>query len=245
LDPRSEEDEEALLQCFHNGWLHADKLSSPGREDDAVYTFPSPLHHLFVEWKLYDIVPVKPIESNNILEFALEVIARFSPRLLSAERRRIGDGCILRPPEAQYQDEFYRSCYTYSGGLLTTFSEYGTAKGRVDFYIPSKEWAVELLRDGDRLEQHSRRILPTGPYGGKLALSEYIILDCRSTRPKVPHGICILCPSIHFPFFKLTLHTDIANLYHVVFSNNYRNVSVLDKSLQPVNGGELRLLYST
>jgi len=53
--------------------------------------------------------------------------------------------------EAQYQDEFYRCCHTHSNGSLVTFPEFGTAKGRVDFYIPAKQWGVELLRDGDQL----------------------------------------------------------------------------------------------
>ena len=37
-------------------------------------------------------------------------------------------------------------------GTLTVLSEFGTADRRVDFYIPSKKWAVELLCNGQRLE---------------------------------------------------------------------------------------------
>jgi hypothetical protein len=75
-------------------------------------------------------------------------IARFPRRLLST-KRRIGPGCIQRPPErrtrldigpqAQYQDEFYHCCHAYSNGSLITFPEFGTAKRRVDFYIPSRQ----------------------------------------------------------------------------------------------------------
>jgi len=36
-----------------------------------------------------------------------------------------------------------------------TFPEYGTGYGRVDFYIPAKEWGVELLCNGDRLAERS------------------------------------------------------------------------------------------
>ena len=235
----TEEDAPALLECFRKGWLHADKP----RDGQTVYVFPSPLHQMFVEWKLQDFVPTIPFESNSILQLALEVIAGFSPRLLSAERR-IGSGCIQRPPEVRYQDEFYRCCHVYSNGSLVTFPEYGTQKGRVDFYIPSKNWGVELLRDGDRLEEHCGRFSGAGTYGTTLSPSDYIILDFRNTRPKRAHrSMCIIRQSISL-FVKLTLHTAMPKLYHVVFSEDYREVSILGHMLQQVDSGELRLLYS-
>jgi hypothetical protein len=239
------EDAKALRRCFHNGWLHADMLKNIHDGEETAYIFSSPLHCWFVEWKLCNSVPAIPFESNSILQLALDVIAGFSPRLLSAERR-IGPGCIQRPPEAQYQDEFYRSCHAYSDGSLLTSPEFSTAKGRVDFYIPSRQWGVELLCEDDRLEQHSGRFSQSGSYGTTLALSDHIILDFRNTRPTHRHpSMCIICLSIHFPFFKLTLHTDIEKLYHIVFSNDYLDVFVLDHLLRPVHGGELRLLPST
>lgn len=235
----------ALRGCFRNGWLHADKFNDPHGVENTFYAFPSPLHRLFVEWRLYDITPVTSFEPNSILPFVLRVIARFSPRSLSTPRR-ISDACIQRPPEAQYQDEFYRSCHRVWNGLLTNLSEFGMAEGRVDFYIPSKQWAVEVLREGDRVKQHADRFSPEGPYGKKLPLSDFVLLDCRNDRwPTGPHsGMCIICLSIRFPFLKLTLHTDIPELYHVVFTNDYRDVSILDHLLRPVAGGELRLLYT-
>ena len=94
--------------------------------------------------------------------------------MLAAERR-IGIGFIQRPPEAQYQDEFYRICHAYLNGLLRTFPEFGTTKGRVDFYTPSEQWGVELLREGDSHEQHSRRFSQSGSYRTTLPLSDHII----------------------------------------------------------------------
>jgi hypothetical protein len=107
-----------------------------------------------MEWKLQDILLAVPFNAADILEFITDIITIFSPRLIST-KRRIGPGCIQRPPEAQYQDEFYRCCHSYSKGSLVTFPEFGTKNGRVDFYISAKHWGVELLRNGDRLEQHS------------------------------------------------------------------------------------------
>ncbi|KAI0280374.1 hypothetical protein BGY98DRAFT_880571, partial [Russula aff. rugulosa BPL654] len=117
-----------------------------------------------------------------------------------------------------YQDEFYCSCHAYSNGLLRTFPEFGTTKGRADFYIPSLQWGVELVREGDRLEQHSGRFSQSGSYASTLLLSDYIILQFRNTRPEHPHP-------------------NIPNLYHVVFSKDYQEVIILDCFPQPVPGG--------
>ena len=203
----STEETTALEDCYHNGWLHADKpdvtpgSSSEETDEEIFYVLPSGLHRWFVEWKLFKVA-MTPLAINNILELAIKVIGGFSPTLLSTERR-IGPGSIQRPPEAQYQDEFYRSCYEYSKGQLKTFPEFGTRRGRVDFYIPSLKWGVELVREGDQLEEHSSRFAKTGSYGQTLPLVEHIIFDFRTTLPNRPHpSRCIICPSIHFPFFR-------------------------------------------
>ena len=206
------EDAKAVDVCHRNGWLHTDKFSDRG---EIVYFFASQFHHLFVEWKLQEYVSPMSFESSNILDFAIKVIAGFSPRSLSA-KRRIGPGYIQRLPEAQYQDEFYRSCYKLSNGSLVTLSEYGGAEGRVDFYIPSKEWGVELLRDGKQLGGHSARFSSTGQYGRTLSLSDHIILDCRTTKPKTAHSMCIICPSIHFSNDSHTPPTTIVNDEHLM-----------------------------
>ena len=181
-DLTSDDEKEALLHCFRKGWLQADNLD----EGEVGYSFPSSLHRWYVEWKLWATTPSTPFHITNILEFVVAVIRKFSHRLLSTERR-IGPGFVQRPPEAQFQDEFYRCCHSYSKGSVLTFPEFGTKTGRVDFYIATKNWGVELLRDGDRLEQHSARFSPTGKYGATLCLSDYIVLDCRVDNPKLPH----------------------------------------------------------
>ena len=60
---------------------------------------------------------------------------------------------------------------------MATLFEFGTAGGRVDFYIPSKKWGVELLRDGQLPEQHNNWFSPTCQHGMTLHIDEYIVLD--------------------------------------------------------------------
>ena len=182
-DFTTEDDTSALQQCFRNGWLHSDKLD----DGETRYFFPSSLHRWYVEWKLWGIVDAIPFHAEDIVQFVIDVVSKFSPRMLSTSRR-LGPGRVQRSPEARYQDEFYRCCHTRSNGSLVTFPEFGMAKGRVDFYIPTKEWGVELLRDGDKLAQHSGRFSSqAGSYGTTLRPSDYIVLDCRITLPRIPH----------------------------------------------------------
>ena len=197
----------ALQLCLSNGWLHTDSVNN-----NTQCFFPSSLHRWYVEWKLLGILDTT-FDANNILDFVIDVISKFSLQILSTTRRVTADQ-IQRPPEAQFQDEFYRCCHTRSNGSLVTFPEFGTAKGRVDFYIPAKEWGVELLRDGDRLAQHSGRFSSqTGSYGTTLPLADYIILDCRTTTPRLPHPgrlIYSCLPSSHINF-AFTPHQTFKN----------------------------------
>ncbi len=176
---------DAISECFREGWFHTDTINGP---NGFGYYFPSRLHHWYVEWRLWGTTPPTPFNVTKLLDFAVTVIRMFSPQVLAATGRQIGPGFIQCPPEAQFQDEFYRCCHRYSKGSLVTFPEYGTKSDRVDFYVPFKKWGIELLRDGNQLEQRSIRFSSTGAYKGTIALSDYIILDFRAKPPKKRHS---------------------------------------------------------
>ena len=177
----------ALLTCFQRGWLHADKLSDIGRPDESGYFFASPLHQWYVQWKLFDnLQDSRPFETPTILQLLIDVIRKFSTKALVTERI-IGPDTTQKPPEAQYQQEFFRCCHAISNGSLVVFPEFGTKDRRVDFYIPSKKWGVELLRNGDQLVQHWGRFSSKGSYATSMDVADYIIVDCRTTYPKKEH----------------------------------------------------------
>ena len=180
------DEKKALRECFRQGWLHADKLGAKNLLDEIGYFFPSSLHRWYIEWKLLGNFPPTELQANSLLDFVIDVIKRFSPNILSA-KRQLGPGGIQRVPEAQYQDEFYRCCHVLSRGSLVTFPEFGTTEGRVDFYVPTKEWGIELLRDDNQLASHCGRFSEGRSYRMTLPLSEYIIIDCRTTHPKKLH----------------------------------------------------------
>ena len=154
-----------------------------------------------MEWKLWGSFSKEPqfqgaqFQATSLLELVICIICRFSPQHLSTERG-FGPGCIQRPPEAQYQDEIYRCCHVLSEGSLIAFPEFGTANGRVDFYIPARGWGIELTRDGNRLANHWGRFSEGGSYRETLHLTDYIIVDCRTTRPMVEHPRKWTCPLV-------------------------------------------------
>jgi hypothetical protein len=98
------------------------------------------------------------------------------------------------PPEAAYQKEFYASLYRTIDGAFYVSPEFSSAKGfrkgRIDFFIPSEKWGVELLRDGSEPSEHSSQFDDIGDYGVWLPTAEmldYIILDFRLTKPIRAH----------------------------------------------------------
>jgi hypothetical protein len=180
--------------CFHRGWLHADKLPCGyPQAGDVGYFFPTSLHCWYVEWMLGFKNPSPPssLDTDNLQTFVFKVISKFSPRLLAYEQR-IGPGCIQRPLEAQYHDEFYCTCHILSNGSVVSFPELGTVEGQIDFYILPKEWGIELLREGNGIEEHSSRFSTPGSYATILGFSDYIILYFRISRPRNAYqSMCI------------------------------------------------------
>ena len=174
--------------CHKEGWIY----SATANKGELVYVFPSPIHSLYFQWKL--LPSSGPIPFTTPLELSIAVIRAFEPSRLSDLPRRVGDAGAVRPPEAAYQDEFYRSISKVTQGCVRVSSEYSVAEGacpsHIDFFIPSTMWGVQLLRDGHELEDWSHFRLG-GAYGAWLKaddVMDYIILDFRGTRPQKSHN---------------------------------------------------------
>ena len=174
-----------LRQCLERGWLFNERHVG----EQIKYRFASPLHERYAEWLLLE--REDPFEASNLQAFVLGVLKLFSPKNLKTRGDLRGGGSTPQTiPEAQFQHEFYRACGRYTKDVVLTFPECGTPKGRIDFFIHSKKWGIELLRDGDRLVAHNDRYI-TGEYSkwieeGKM--DDYIMIDFRSTVPTVKHG---------------------------------------------------------
>jgi hypothetical protein len=221
----------SLWECYTQGWIHADLVGV-----DMIYTFPSPLHMIYASWRL--IPQQMDCPFNSLLDLAIAVIQRFKPTQLRSQSSWCGFAFKHRPLEAKYQDEFYRSLFSITNGDTLISPEYacasGSNEGRIDFFIPSKRWGVEITRDGNRLAEHDARFGLSGSYGRWLIegdMNDYILLDFRTTRPLLPHqGM-----SLQATFTGISSHshnvTEIINLYHVVFLDNFASVYILNNCL--------------
>jgi len=146
--------------------------------------------------------------------------------------------------ESQYQDEFCRACYLVLGGNVHLISEWAgrLLGGRVDFQVMPVKWAIECVREGDRLEDHIARFLPEGKYYKWIMseeIKEYILLDFRKSKPRKVRGIVIF--SIPLGRRRLIRLDNVPFLYFIVFSDDYTSYETYDAKLNLV-GERMALL---
>jgi hypothetical protein len=110
-----------------------------------------------------------------------------STKLRHCTEGKLSTAGQLRPPEAQYQDEFYRAFNWVVGRGVPISSEWSRlGDGRVDFWIPQKKWGIEFLRDHSRVTEHCNRFREGGQYHSWIKagmLKDWIIIDCATSRP--------------------------------------------------------------
>jgi hypothetical protein len=154
----------------------------------------------------------------SIKDLCFAAVREFYPVAIRSGRE-FGAGALERPVEAQFQDEFYRACYTLMRSIYLT-SEWSGEKlgGSVDFQIKSQKWAIECVKEGDRLEQHIERFLKGGRYYKWIEsreIEDYIILDFRTSMPRKARD-------------------NILVLYFIVFSKDYTCYETYDAKLNLV-----------
>lgn len=162
----------------------------------------------------------------------------FSPRNLQhCLKGKLSTAEKLRPVEAQYQDEFYRSFNSTVGRGVPIDSKLArTLDGRVDFWIPEKKWAVELLRDHEGIANHcDRSNNPDGQYrpwinSGKI--QDWIIIDCAMSVPEKGMRFVVTenLPYLLTDTIHILVHPD-PKLIDAVFNEDYSNLGVYDHDL--------------
>ena len=117
----------------------------------------------------------------------------FKPSQLRVPIRRAGGQSSEPPPEAQYQQGFYRCVLEATLGHVRVIPEFASAKnakvaGRIDLLIPNPNWGIEINRDGSRLNAHDARSQDNGTYGAwTRSMDDYILLDFRRGVPRQSH----------------------------------------------------------
>jgi hypothetical protein len=233
VDPLPHSDEvidPAFTTCIKNGWLY-NQHSSPMCAT-RHYTFASPLHRRFVEWMFFGNPKGGQKLEENLTKFALAVIRKISPLNL-VEQPQV-EPSVQSVPEAQFQDEVYRACLSHAKDCVVSFPEFGTKRDRIDFFIPSKKWGIELLRNGDRLSSHMQRFTE-GEYGRWTrtgVMNDYIILDFR------PQILQEQTTEVMSPFFQrccAKFFSEMNNLYYVVYQKDHKVVQVYNNKQELID----------
>lgn len=137
--------------------------------------------------------------------------------------------------EAQFQDEFYKAFNQVAGRGVPICSEWSrSGNGRVDFYIPEKKWAIELLRDHDRVDEHIARFKTGGRYHSWFMdkmVNDWLIIDCAFSTSNGMFlflGIIVTCLT-HELVNYLEQH-----IWTAVFKDDYTTLSVYDHLRRPL-----------
>jgi len=134
-----------------------------------------------------------------------------------------------KPVEAQYQSEFYRGFVHTAGQGVPISSEWSRTKdGRVDFYIPEKKWAIELLRDHGEVDEHISRFKEGGKYHPWLEekmIEDWIIINCATSLPTKGVFSVFNSVSMSYPTNNLIGFPE-PRLWHAVFINDYSELQL-------------------
>ncbi|RAL17123.1 uncharacterized protein BO97DRAFT_431122 [Aspergillus homomorphus CBS 101889] len=200
---------EEVETCYRRGWLHRMQILGEDGLDKDVYVLPSRLHEKHVSLSIHSryldciiltiprwiehyigkIARSLPSEFQNLRDLTIAILRGFSSSSLrqSAQGKKLSSGAQPKPVEAQYQDEFYRCFNKLAGRGVPVCTEWSrTTDGRVDFWIPGKKWAVEIVREQDRINEHIMRFHENGqyyPWREDGMIEDWIIVNCTTSPP--------------------------------------------------------------
>ena len=128
---------------------------------------------------------------NRALQNPASLRALVKEAVKAISSRRLADAGMEDgfPKEAAFQHLFNESMARLLRARnpiipeLNTFATDGAGKvvtGELDFYINgSLKWALELLRNGDKISEHLERFDPNVGKYRKVEMNEFLVVDCR------------------------------------------------------------------
>ncbi|KAL9120246.1 MAG: hypothetical protein Q9187_003203 [Circinaria calcarea] len=179
-------DREALSFCHQAGFVFTDPvdpLETPtglnGFHIRQTYSFPSPTHKRLVYWKLFPGPALDaPPDTRTLLEVVHQTLKQFRPSAMQSR-----DAQFNRPwkiSEPKFQNEMYH-CLTETIDGLPVEPEFtnDTQEGRIDLWIPSRKWGIELLQNGtvENILDHVARFNGIGKYRKWGILEDFIIIN--------------------------------------------------------------------
>ena len=152
--------------------------------------FPSPIIRSIQINRLFS--SSNGMQYSVLFEFITASLARVDHSIL---KNSWSAGLNNRLYERQFQVEFYRCAVDVLGGNGYCSPDVGKlfgANGYLDFYIDGeKQWAVELVKESDQMEEHSKRFDSNNGKYKNIPIKDYAILNfvyCENhaTRKRLP-----------------------------------------------------------
>ena len=166
---------------------------------------------LAAQWRYFNVFYHRPTNGPDSIE-DLIVKAVESLSALRLHQSCDNDGRGRFPKEAAFQQLFNEALtmqlppHVAVRPELNTFAKDSAGKvvtGELDFYIAGDlDWAIELLREGDKINEHVRRFDPKNGKYRSVGHKDHLVVDCRGPRTYSPvkamHDRCTLYFSSDF-----------------------------------------------
>ncbi|KAF5859922.1 hypothetical protein ETB97_002236 [Aspergillus alliaceus] len=178
----------SVLKYIHDFYRHAIKS-----RDLSVMTKEHVVDSLKRDQHVWDILTQEPI-SRSLPQgrWLTTEVANLLAKVLEEgnviyQGKTLSSGAQPKPIEAQYQVEFYRCFNKIAGRGVPVSTEWSsTTDGRVDFWIPGQKWALEIVREEDRINEHIMRFHENGqyyPWRVDDMIQDWIIINCTTSPP--------------------------------------------------------------
>ncbi|POG57833.1 hypothetical protein GLOIN_2v1791224 [Rhizophagus irregularis DAOM 181602=DAOM 197198] len=176
--------------------------TSSSKSHIALLDFPAPLLRITYLQNRFGSISRPKSPPSTFNEFIKLVLAKMNPKILRKSKGRGTDGRLL---ERVWQMEFYRASMQVLSNDTCVSVDAGScfgSNGYIDFYVNNKnKWAIELLRDGNKLEEHQKRFEKGGIYIPILKhANKWAVIDIRSSGMEAPdikdrkkYDIYVLC----------------------------------------------------
>ena len=157
-------------------------------EKNGILEFAAPyLCSLYMQerWGSTDRAKEAP---KDFKTFLMDTFTVMDPKAL---QNSFGVGKDKRLLERTWQMEFYRAATKVLPNTIYISPDVGAdfgSRGFVDFFVDdNRGWVIELLRDGEKAEDHEKRFKSNGIYSNILRCSvESVIIDIRNASLSPP-----------------------------------------------------------
>eukprot|EP00529_Nitzschia_sp_RCC80_P012126 CAMPEP_0113462804 /NCGR_PEP_ID=MMETSP0014_2-20120614/12302_1 /TAXON_ID=2857 /ORGANISM="Nitzschia sp." /LENGTH=566 /DNA_ID=CAMNT_0000354721 /DNA_START=90 /DNA_END=1790 /DNA_ORIENTATION=+ /assembly_acc=CAM_ASM_000159 len=154
---------------------------------------------LVAQWQYFNFFFSRPSETPD----SIEDLVLVAVRSMSALRLRQSCDGDNFPKEAAFQ-QLFNEAFTMQlpphvavCPELNTFAENAageTVTGELDFFISGRlDWAIEVLRNGDKINEHVQRFDPVNGKYRSVGHKAHLVVDCRGPRTKSAETIYDRC----------------------------------------------------